>query len=350
VIHSFEIDGSGAEMKPEIERRMPDRAFAYALACVLAMCAAPADADETIERDLFQTGLLLDETTDDFDRDEWFASYRNHRRSMAWPWQESQATRPDWGIDLRYNTGRLEDADFDARRFAALVGKRLSPAVYVELSAGRHRLQTRGSTEDLTNYEAILRLTPSEALELRVQSERDYLYRDGFVSSSIDEFLSGRRHSLGAFWLPRERLRIVGEVERRELSDDNAGQRYSFAVLYGISPGWPWIWFGVGGGWLSYDEQRPGYWSPDEFTSVGLRFQSSFPLTDAFEASIAANLDRIEEKGLGDGHGEYIDASLTYRLTSTMRLRLGARRINSIQRGDRWSQTTYMLSLAGALF
>ncbi len=324
------------------------------IACAIGLCMGSHDltAAEDIDTsalDLFQAGFMVDETDDDFARDEWFFTYRNHRRASAWPWQESDAQSLDWGLDVRYDNGELGDTRFEGRRIAGMLGKRFSSAVHAELWLGIHRLETDDAEDDVTIYAAALQMTPGDTLDIRLETSRDFLYRDVFVPAGIDDLLAGRTHRLTATWRALPRVRAVADVAFRSLDDDNDGLHGAASLLYGISPAWPWIWLGIGAEWVSYDEQRPDYWSPDDFRSYGVRFQASFPIGPSFEASFAGNIDRIEENDAGHGEGQYFDAGLTYHLTPTLRLRLNSLRINSLQRGERWSQTTHFLSLAGPL-
>ncbi|HKZ74028.1 MAG TPA: hypothetical protein VJ011_08185 [Steroidobacteraceae bacterium] len=329
---------------------MPRTKTICLIGCAFNLCIAEgADAAETAERDLFQVGWLADETTDGFERREWLFTYRNHRRDMSWPWEESKAKDFDWGVDLRRNTGSSGDDGFEAHRFAGMLGKRFSPGLYAEVWLGNHRLDAPSRDASITTYEATVRLTAGDALDVRVQTGRDYLYREAFLPAGVTDLLAGRTHSVGLLWRPQPRLRAVGNVERRSLDDGNTGRRYAFSLLYGISPDWPWIWIGVGGEWLGYDEQRAGYWSPDDFRSVGVRLQAAFPLSERIEADASVNVDQLDESDIGTGDGQYLEAGLTYSLTPTLRLRLNAQRVNSLQAGDRWSETIYLLSLAGAL-
>src|SRR5688572_15443776 len=327
------------------------RALALSLiAAALEISVAPSGrAAETADRDLFQAGWLTDETSDGFERREWRFSYRNHRRDMSWPWEESQATSIDWGVDLRRSSGAYGDGRFDAERVAGMVGKRFSPLLYAEMWLGNHDLDASGRDESITAYEVTLRLTPGDALDVRAQASRDYLYAEAFVPGGVTELLAGRSQRLGITWRPHPRVRAIGDLERRSLDDANTGQRYAVSLLYGISPEWPWIWVGVGGEWLGYDEQRDAYWSPEDFRSIGVRVQAAFPLSARMQAEASLNFDQLEENELGTGDGQYLAAGLTYSLTETLRLRANAHRVNSLQAGDRWSETTYLLSLSGAV-
>ena len=69
------------------------------------------------------------ETSDRYQYLELFANYRNHRRDLYWPYQESDSRAMDWGLDTTIRSGSL------ASDFAVLYG--LSPDLpWVWVGAG----------------------------------------------------------------------------------------------------------------------------------------------------------------------------------------------------------------------
>ena len=303
----------------------------------------------TAEGDLFQTGVLADRTSDVFDRHELFFNYRNHRREFFWPWEEADTQDMDWGVDARLLHGSTTTDRFDGTRVLGTLGKQFSRAVYLEASAGGHQLRVRDQGEKtLTAYSASARLKPIDTLSLQLETAKDFVYQENVLPAGITEKLDARTTILGFAWRPVTRVRILGRSRHRTFSDDNASRQEILSALYGLSPDWPWIWAGVGGEQLEFDEQKSSYWSPEKFTAYGLRLDSSFPISERLSGGAGINLDRLSEDG-SHGNGGYYALGLELRLSRGLYLKLDASHIQSIQRGADWTENTYILSLAGAL-
>jgi hypothetical protein len=130
------------------------------------------------------------------------------------------------------------------------------------------------------------------------------------------------------------RVEFVAVIPRvlRKLDDRNIQHQSAAALLYGVSPEWPWIWVGVGTEQLRCDESRPGYWSPRIFRSSGLRVDVAAPITEQLSYSVAANLDRVNEDGVS-GDGRYFSIGLEARLTPALSLRASVSDGQSLQGG-----------------
>jgi hypothetical protein len=306
------------------------------------------DSSDTSQRDLFQGGWTSDSTSDDFQRGEWLLSYRNHRRDFVWPWEEAGATALDWGVDARDISGSLLSKHFEGRRFAAMLGKLLRP-MYAELWLGSDHLGASGPSKDIFIYDGTLRFQPNSVLDIRVQSKRDFAYRDVLLPGGITDFLVLTKHGADVQWRPRPRLRTEANIEWRMLNDGNRARHYEGSLLYGVSPGTPWIWAGLGGEWLEYNRQVSTYWSPERFYAYGLRVDCSFSLSKRLEADLSANLDIEKEAHFRRNLGEYVDAGIAYHFASRWLLHLSVQLVRSQQVGHSWRQTTGLLSVAGSL-
>jgi len=300
--------------------------------------------------DLFSSGVLFDETSDAFQRTEIFFDYRNHRREMFWPWEDADTRDLDWGIGVRHLQGSVDAADFQGAQVQAMLGKRFSRALYAEAWLGAHQLKVSQSDENtITTYATSVHLTPVDWFRLQIESSENFVYPESVLPGGISEQLTARTDSASLQWRPVRRVRAIAKGLWRELDDGNVEDRVTLAILYGLSPEWPWIWAGIGGEKLQFDQPRSSYWSPQEYLAYGLRFESSFPITDWLTGNIAVNLDRLrEDEARADG--QYYALGLEIRLAAATYLRINATRINSLQESVRWFENTYIVSLAGALF
>jgi len=309
-----------------------------------------ASLSPAADSDVFNAGFLTDSTSDGYDRAETVFTYRNHRRAYVWPWEESDATTMDWGLSAKHLQGSVGTQQFNANQVMGMLGTNISPAIHLEGWLGTHWLKVSNVTEQkLASYSANVYLTPNETLTLRLEKARDYVYQEDLLPAGITDQLIARTSRLGYVWRPLSRIRIVGNSRWRNFDDGNSMRHNTLNLLYGISPGWPWVWVGVGGEKLNYAETKSGYWTPLRYSAYGLRFDGNFPITEWLNGVVQFNLDRIKENEL-NGTGKYLAAGVEFRLSSALSLKVDASRVRSVQSGSAWTANTYMLSLAGALF
>jgi hypothetical protein len=302
------------------------------------------------ESDLFNAGFLFDSTSDQYDRVETFFDYRNHRREYVWPWVNSENTTLDWGVRARHLQGSVRTQDFTGDQIMAMLGTGLSSAMRVEGWLGSHVLKVSNTkSHNLTNYSVNIYVKPTDTLDLHLENARDYVYQEDVLPAGIVDELTAHTTRLGYVWRPVSTLRIVGNSRWRSFDDGNRLQHNTLNVLYGISPDSRWIWFGIGGENLNYSETKTGYWSPSSFSSYGLRSEGDFPVSEWLDVTAQANLDRIKEVNT-QGTGNYLALGLKFRVTDTLYIKADAARVRSVQSGSAWTENTYILSLAGALF
>ena len=153
----------------------------------------------------------------------------------------------------------------------------------------------------------------------------------------------------GFDWMPTKRIRFSGTHSNWELSDENTRRQNKLALVYGISPGWPWIWAGLIYERLEYDLNLPDYWTPGYSRTAGFVFDSSFPISDELTGAFSASLTRIKEDQYPEGDGGSLYLGLDYKFSKDHVLRMSFNRILSSQQSSAWSENTYMLSINGAL-
>ena len=98
---------------------------------------------------------------------------------------------------------------------------------------------------------------------------------------------------------------------------------------------------------LKYENAKSDYWTPENFRSIGLVFESSFPITEDLSSALSANLTNIKEGNNPEGKGGSIIVGFDYKLTKIHTLRFEFNRILSSQVGSDWTENTYSLSLNG---
>lgn len=313
--------------------------------------SAAEEVPPAAERDLFSLGVAANENSDDYDASTYSLSYRNRRRPWFWPWQEATARGLDWGLDVERTEGDAGSTAFESLHVQGTLGAYLTAGTYLQARVGRHALETEQGDRTITSRRITAMFGVNRSASLQLETARDFIYRGGSVTGGINQQLTAREHSVSLRWRPHLRLRLQAQGRYREHDPDaeNVGRQGEISAMYGISPGWPWVWAGVGAEQLRYDEQVPAYWSPERYTAYGLRFESSFPVVARLSGSAAANLNRQEENG-ASGTGYYLQAGLQYRLYGQLYARLDVSRSKSLQQSSDWSSETVVFSLSGPLF
>jgi hypothetical protein len=300
------------------------------------------------ERDLFNLGITSQSNDDDFDSRTFSLSYRNHRRGWFWPWQEAASSGPDWGLNLDRTRGTYGQTEFRSVHVQATLGTYLNAESYIQAQAGQHALQTDLGDRTITSHSLSAIFGEGRDFGLQLEASRDFIYPEGAVPGGIAQQMTARDYTGSVRWRPAYRWRLLGQGNRREYDDENNSHQGTMSILYGVSPEWPWIWAGVGAQYLSFKRQVADYWSPKRFTAYGLRFDSSFPITQRLTGTAAANLDKLDEDG-STGTGYYLQAGVQYRLHGELYARLDLTGSKSIQRTTTWSSNSIIFWLSSPL-
>lgn len=311
--------------------------------------SARGEESPVSDRDLFSMGLSTLHTTDDFDARTYSLSYRNNRREWFWPWQEATRHGLDWGLDMDRSRGELGPTEFQSSHVQGTLGAYLTPGIYLQGQVGEHTLETDVGDRTIKSNSVTAMFGLDRDFSAQLATRRDFLYPEGLVPAGITVQLTARDYTASFRWRPNQRLRIQGNGTYRKFDDENDSQTGELSALYGISPSWPWVWAGVGVQQMGYDRQVSNYWSPDDFTAYGLRFDSSFPLNERLSGSVAANLDRLDEDG-SKGTGYFLQAGLQYQMDGQLYARLDLNESKSLQRASTWTSDSVIFWLNGPLF
>jgi len=316
-----------------------------ALLLVLLFCCEMANA-----RDLYTIGAEDSSTSDDIDLTTFEISYINNQREHLWPYNESADSDWDFGFALHRYNGKANGTDFTGYQLEAVLGWRYSSSTYFGGKIGDHNLdvQSLDQQEDRTTYDFSALVGLADSFSINLGAADDYVYQFGLQPAGAREFLHAERWQAGFELRPIETVRVIGSGSLWELSDANNRHEGSIKMIYGISPGWPWIWAGVSYEQLGYDVKKPDYWTPEKFRSLGFEFESSFPLTENISGALSASISRIKEDNFPEGNGDSIFAGIDYKVIDDLTLRVGASRIHSKQESSSWSEEAYRLSLNGS--
>lgn len=301
-------------------------------------------------KDLYTLGASSSSTSDNIDLDSVKFSYLNNQREHFWPYVKSADSEYDWGVNLHYYDGQANGTDFRGHHLEGVFGFQISEISYIGGSIGLHNLDVPDldNQKERNTYNIFTNLGLTNNFSLLFSIADNYVYQYGLQPAATREFLNAEMRTAGFQWKPFNTIRISGASTTWDLSDSNTKRETKARILYGISPGWPWIWIGVSYEKLKYEIVKPDYWTPENFRSVGLVFESSFPISDNLTGAVAASTSNVKEDNNPKGNGNSINLGLDYKLTEAHTLRLGFDRIVSQQKKSTWSENTYKLSVNGS--
>ena len=300
--------------------------------------------------DLYTLGAFSSSSSDDIDLNSVQFHYISNRREHFWPYEQSADTLWDWGFDIYRYIGESGGNDFTGHQFEGLFGWRFSDASYLGGTFGLHRLDVPDNSEqdDQWTYDLRAQFGVTNNFSVMLNAAEDYVYQLGLQPAGIREFLVAQTLEAGLTWNPVRVIRVTGLSSKWDLSDGNVRQEHQARLLYGISPGTPWVWLGVSYEELKYEEMKPDYWTPGRSRSIGLVFESHFVLLKDLAGSLSAGLSKIKEDDNPEGDGGYIFVGVDYNLTETHTLKFVYSRNRSIQQSSQWSENAYSLSLNGS--
>lgn len=286
-------------------------------------------------------------TSDNIDLDILNISYISNLREHFWPYLKTGDSVFDWGIDFHRYDGQADGTEFLGYQLEGIFGIQVTDISYVGLKLGSHSLEvpSTNSRKNQETYDLYAQLGISKKFIVNLNFSDDYVYKFGLQPAGAREFLNAEIRTTGVTWRPFETLRISAQRSSWTLSDTNKKHENKASMLYGLSPGWPWIWAGVVYEKLEYTQSKPDYWTPTSFRSTGLAFESSFPISAGLTGAVAATVTSFKEDSNSNGNGGSLDIGLDYEIIQSYILRLGFSRIISQQGKSDWTENTYNISI-----
>jgi len=172
-------------------------------------------------------------------------------------------------------------------------------------------------------------------------------------SQEFQSLTSVRENLKGPYTLVRitykfaEKWQLRGMNKNYFISDDNQRADSDLALMYGVSPGWPWIWVGLGGELMTNSKANTtGYWAPRQFTNYGPRLDVAAPIADKTTFYLGLNVNKFNDIDFGDGTGFYGVSKLVYGADDSWKIELGVESISSDQNASRWTSTMAFLGVS----
>lgn len=278
-------------------------------------------------------------TSDSTELFELEGAYRNHRRNLFWPFESENQSRWDNGAEAKIFLGSTVDGGFSGARANGMLAYRTSVRTIWEfrLGAAGQNVKINGKARATPVAQVDLFWRPVNWLDVHALAGHDFVYNEFLQPGAIEMGLRGYTVAADGHLRILNRLRFAYRMSHKILSDQNTRTLGDFALLYGISPGVPWIWGGVGYEWMGTGQNTISYWSPRRFWSFGPRIEGDIPIFDELSVFFGLNVNRFQEEDFPMGTGYYGVLGLRYGAREDVNYTLGYTRIRSAQNSGTWN-------------
>ncbi len=164
---------------------------------------------------------------------------------------------------------------------------------------------------------------------------------------TVSDILRGGNITVGGSYKFADKWRGTYYLQNYFFNDNNTRLNHDVGMFYGIAPGDPWIWVGIGGGRMSNTKINSGYWTPLEFYSIGPRLDVSFSFWQKYRFSSGLNLNYFKDVQTGDGIGYYTMNRLHYKVNGNLEPYIQVESIQSEQSGNVWRSHGITLGVLG---
>ena len=261
------------------------------------------EGEPVTELSIFDISVADQQTSDDIVDRALTLRYRNHRRDAFWEYPGEAAQGWDYGLDAETHDGSNALASYSGIKGTATGGVKISENAQASVSLGAHHLLDRTSSQSETIPTGALdsSVSPTKDIHLNFLASYDFIYPELIQPGAITEFITAKAFSLNSFYTPQSPWRFLLQPSFQFFSDNNVRKALDASLLYGINPGEPWIWLGLGEEYLSYTLLEPSYWSPQRYLAIGPRFEADLPLVGNLSCSLAVNLNVFQQDQLSLG-------------------------------------------------
>lgn len=295
-----------------------------ALLMVLAFGDVRAE-DQPTRR--FTGSMTALHTTDDFKYFTTLANYNKRASKDSKLWS--------YGVEAAVTTGEVVGSEFGFQRFK-LIGEVKRDNYLVTLAPGiaNRTVDDRSDSQSFDGFAKINSAKKKWVYNLEIGRR---VFADEIQSLfSVQENLKGDYYRASVQHRIHDNWKASLWNKAYFLSDDNQRSHTDVAVMYGVSPTWPWIWVGFGYEFMSHTKDNQSYWSPREFYSYGPRLDVSAPIKGKLSFAGGINLNQFRDIDFGQGEGYYLSSKLIYGEYKKTQYALGIELIQSEQNGNIW--------------
>ena len=287
------------------------------------------------------------ETSDEFYFNTFHLTYDQELFDVHWPFASEKATGESIGVAVKGvnldSVGGNRELQAGAVSFTEKFNSSFQASVNLGVVALDSEVPNNEAFQDFT-YRLLAKSVVGQSLYLQFEMFKDYPIEKVLLFSGSAQQLKSYGLAPRVLYAAAERWRIQVQGEYRQLDDDQLRLHSDLQVMYGISPGEPWVWFGIGAEHLSYDRQDAEYWSPLNFRSVGPRFEAAKTIGNLV-LSCGYNFSFFREDSFDPGERDFASASVAYGTRGGSRILIQYDR-GASQQGDAiWTSESVMASL-----
>lgn len=295
-----------------------------------------ASATTWTDEQAFEAAAKFMEATDEYFHHSVETSYKAKTKTV------------NYGVTAKHHRLRNNGEKYRGKEVSVHIGKQLTTATYVEAGIGQNRVkETYGrQKKNTTSYYVKGAVQASKHVKIELEHGRDIAYENQNFVNNVGELLTEEKTKATVKVQANKRNRLEFSSTHGKLSDGNTSRRNKVGAYHAIKPDWPYVEVGVEANHVDYDKQDEGYWTPNNYRSVGVVGSASFPVTEKLDLSTSVVLSRSTDDDTdGYGNGRYLSIGANYKIAENTTISANAHHIKSIQDDSDWSENAIMFGL-----
>jgi len=312
--------------------------------CVLIYISSPvfADSGNLIDRE-FASAASFYKDSNNVELDDW---------SLAYDYNVNKNTRVGVEAHRYYATAGTNRDKYDGNEITANIKQKYNDFIETEASVGAVFMDNRRTDKrkNHVKYKAKITLKPTTDSSVSLEHSNDLLFKEAIINDDDNNLLSGKTTKVSGSWRVSKRFIAEGSSQRRKLSDGNVSKHKRAALLYGISPGVPWVWAGVEAQSLSYDQRKANYWSPSDYKAYALIANGNFPVSKKLSMNMSASVNRTKEKGQSWASGYSAGVGADFAVNENSHVKADALYLKSSRDGVDWDSSRVGVSYTHSHF
>lgn len=251
-----------------------------------------------------------------------------------------------WNLGLKSSltNGQVSQSNFSFQHFQLTEQMKKGPFEFIVAPGIANRnMENIKSSQIFEGFLGFNSAFETTGLQIEVGSKS---YGEDLQSiSSIQENLRGPYYRLAIQKKITEAVKLNLISKTLYLSDGNQRTDNDLSLMYGIATSWPWIWVGLGTGYLTNSKANQPYWSPRQFYSYGPRLDIAAPIYRTFSFAVGLNLNKFQDIDFRQGQGFYSNSKIVYGEVGKLRYEVGLEAIQSEQNGNVWRSQAVALGM-----
>jgi hypothetical protein len=254
---------------------------------------------------------------DDIRLQQFLFSSQHERFDLNWPYLDEKDQVFMMSPYVHLGTGsapEVSGADISYQFVeASLAAKRkFSAQLAASVKAGVFYFKNKTTERDLTtaSYEAQVMWRHSDAFTHALSMSRSFLAQEGAVTAGYNTPIWALSLSQLLTWRLHEKWKLSESFRKRWFEDHNEREDIDMGAMYALSTYPVWLWIGLGYNYSHFKSVSLLYWSPNEVSTVGLRFDASVPFADKWAAKCGGQVGQTKESKSDAAVSDYIKLAL----------------------------------------